>query len=141
MGATGVLPVQHKPELARCCSGRWLGACVDSRLYGHESVDARRAMGTPTNKLRANQHWRDASGTPRICTKQASLIMHTSITHTSSVGCQPQRAVDAGKAGGAAEDGQAIEHAGAIRLAGYGHPKRVDDLADLDLLALDEVVQ
>jgi len=63
MGATGVSPVQYKPGLARSCFESSLCVCADSRLCGHESTDAERTLGTPTNKLRANQHWRDASGT------------------------------------------------------------------------------
>ncbi len=59
----------------------------------------------------------------------------------SRLGGQPQGAIDAVEAGLAAEDGEALEHAGAVGLAGYGYAERVDDLADLDLLALDEIVQ
>jgi len=45
------------------------GACsllfqeIVARMWGHKRVYAEWALGTLTNKLRANQHWRDASGT------------------------------------------------------------------------------
>ncbi len=56
---------QHKPELARYSYRRSPSVCASSRLCRHKSTDAKWALEIPTNKLRAKQHWRDASGTLR----------------------------------------------------------------------------